>query len=36
MITGIAAIFWSCFADHLVAAAALAIFGCTCLWSIID
>lgn len=36
LIIGIAAGAASCFIHHIVISAILAIFGCTCLWSIIE
>mgnify|MGYP002410113442 CR=1 FL=1 len=36
LIVGIAAAVSSCFIRHSIFSAVLAIFGCTCLWSIIE
>ncbi|MDX9872382.1 MAG: DUF4491 family protein [Clostridia bacterium] len=36
LVVGIAAAAVSCFIQHTVVSAVLAIFGCTCLWSIIE
>jgi hypothetical protein len=36
LITGIAAVAVSCFVQQIIVSAILAIFGCTCLWSIIE
>lgn len=36
LITGILTIVLSCFIHQAIVSAALAIFGCTCLWSIIE
>jgi len=36
LITGIAVIAVSCFVQQIIVSAILAIFGCTCLWSVIE
>ncbi len=36
LIVGIAAVAVSCFVQQIIASAILAIFGCACLWSIIE
>lgn len=36
LVIGIAAVAASCFVRQIMASAILAIFGCTCLWSIIE
>jgi len=36
LIIGIGAAAWSCFIQQVIVSAILAVFGCTCLWSIIE
>jgi hypothetical protein len=36
LITGIASVVVSCFIQHTIVSAVLAIFGCSCLWSILE